>query len=960
MNGDQPDPQLAAMRRIDAACDRFAAALRAGESPSIDEYVANSDPADRVSLRHELGALARFFAARVDGTPRGEETGCLVGDKGRGAQPRGERDDPGRRLGDYRLHTRLGRGGMGEVWEAVEEPSGRRVALKRIAGQWGLEELEQFLQEGRLAASVSHPRCVFVLAAGVEDGEPYLVMERMLGRTLADVCRESGPLPIARAVDWILDALEGLEALEAAGICHRDVKPGNCFLDGEGRIKIGDFGLATTRDAAAKGIVLGTLPYMSPEQLRGETVGPAADQFSLGATLFHLLSGRAPWVGDRERLLDAATRGAPPRLESLRPEVPTPLARIVARTLAPTPQARYPDLDALRRALAPFSATSHFLPLAGRRLAAFVIDNLLALLLSWMLFPLFALPWSALPGREAPFATVTLLLQMAYFVVCEGRWGAGLGKRWLGLRVVGDDGAPPGLVRAAVRAAFIPGALGLTLLEPAAVMPDTAAMPRPLPLSAIFVPLLFAALTNLPALLCMTSLRRATGFRGWHEFLSGTRVIVLPRVRRHTAPAITVDVVSQMSSGAARHEARNESTLRLGPFVLTPAIHDSANEVGSERQESSVWREGFDPQLRRRVVIRFAAIGAPGVGAIRRQVARVTRPWWLQGGEHQGRRWDAFEAPVAVSLASAVDAGQLDWEALRRPLLDLASEVAEAATDGTLPPMLALSQLSITSQGRLLLSDAMLGERSQGSDRSASAGPNQAPPSDQHAETRDAARRRGLEFLREVTQYCHAGAEWPRHAEEFLLRLGEPDATIERANADLSALQDRPAMLRRGDRLGMLALSLLSEGWLYPVVWIAMAIGIVRLPADMAPLLSLHLVLCAALPGCIAFVFQGGPVLRALGIEVRDRSGGVASRVRSAWRGAVAWLPWAICWGGLAWLIALRTLPDDLAGAPPPTRGLGVSALAGCALFLVGVALAIRTPRRGPADRLAGTWLQYR
>jgi eukaryotic-like serine/threonine-protein kinase len=155
-------------------------------------------------------------------------------------------DLPHAEVGGYRLLRPLGSGGMGTVYEAEDPASGRRVALKLISSAYAgsTEAAERFRREGRLASTLVHPRCVFVFATDEEDGRPYLIMELMPGRTLEDIVSEQGPMEPGLAVTRILDVLDGLQEAHRLGFIHRDVKPSNCFLDAEGRVKIGDFGLA--------------------------------------------------------------------------------------------------------------------------------------------------------------------------------------------------------------------------------------------------------------------------------------------------------------------------------------------------------------------------------------------------------------------------------------------------------------------------------------------------------------------------------------------------------------------------------------------------------------------------------------------------------------------------------------------------------------------------------------------
>jgi len=153
--------------------------------------------------------------------------------------------EPGQQFGNYRLIRRLGKGGMGAVFEADDLVSGRRVALKLLAHSLESPEARnRFFREGRLAASINHPNSVYVYGTEEIDGTPAISMEHVLGGTLHDRVRQRGPLPVTEAVDAILQIIDGLEAAAAVGVLHRDIKPSNCFVDADGTVKIGDFGLS--------------------------------------------------------------------------------------------------------------------------------------------------------------------------------------------------------------------------------------------------------------------------------------------------------------------------------------------------------------------------------------------------------------------------------------------------------------------------------------------------------------------------------------------------------------------------------------------------------------------------------------------------------------------------------------------------------------------------------------------
>src|SRR5262249_1495241 len=150
-------------------------------------------------------------------------------------------------------------------------------------------------QEGRLASLIAHPRCVFVFAADEEAGRPYIVMELMPGSTLQDLVDRQGPLPPEQAVARILDVIEGLQEVQRHGVVPRGVKPSNCFLGADGRVRVGDFGLSKSlaRDShlTRTGAFLGTPRFCSPEQLRGEPIDQQSDGYSVAATLYFLLTG---------------------------------------------------------------------------------------------------------------------------------------------------------------------------------------------------------------------------------------------------------------------------------------------------------------------------------------------------------------------------------------------------------------------------------------------------------------------------------------------------------------------------------------------------------------------------------------------------------------------------------------------------------------------------------------------
>ena len=391
---------------------------------------------------------------------------------------------PGSVLGPYRIVALLGQGGMGVVYEAEEIETGRRVALKVLSAERRNDvDRERFQREGRLAASLNHPHCVFVFGAWEIGGELVIAMELMRD-TLAGWARRQAPLASTAAVDAVLDVIAGLDAAAHAGILHRDVKPSNCFVDDEGRFKIGDLGISISahvgEDSSQRSSgmrVVGTPAYASPEQLRGQTLDARSDIYGVGATLYELLTGHVPFEReDLMALLMAVANDAPRAPHLVNPAIPRGLSQIVLRCLAKEPERRY-DGSELAAALAPYSSSAPTAAALGRRGVAGLTDvAILGLpLLADALGPRVAggAYLQALDVLTTPLAGA--LTAWAYFSVFEGAWGASPGKWLSGLGVVGANGQPARLPPIIGRAAM--WAVCLLAIRLSGVC--RAAVPRP-------------------------------------------------------------------------------------------------------------------------------------------------------------------------------------------------------------------------------------------------------------------------------------------------------------------------------------------------------------------------------------------------------------------------------------------------------------------------------------------------
>lgn len=250
--------------------------------------------------------------------------------------------------GRYEIGPLLGRGGMADVYDAVDTRLGRPVAVKvlRTAMAVRPEVRRRFEDEARAAARLAHPNVVGVYDTGDDDGLPWIVMERLSGETLASRMVPGRPLDTGFVVRVAGDVLGALAAAHAAGIVHRDVKPGNILFSDAGCAKVTDFGIAKSvegvGDSTTAGMLLGTPRYLSPERIDGGASTASSDIYSLGVVLYEALTGRRAFEGDTP--ISVAYRvqhTTPPPLVELRPDLPPPLVAVVEKAMARDPADRY-------------------------------------------------------------------------------------------------------------------------------------------------------------------------------------------------------------------------------------------------------------------------------------------------------------------------------------------------------------------------------------------------------------------------------------------------------------------------------------------------------------------------------------------------------------------------------------------------------------------------------------------
>jgi len=587
----------------------------------------------------------------------------------------------GQLWGPYRVVRLLGRGGMGEVYEAEQLETGRRLALKVLrATLRGDQDRARFLREGQLAASISHAHTVYIFGSEEVGGAPAITMELLSGGTLKDRVSAEGPMPPSAAVSAVLDIIGGLDAAQAAGILHRDIKPSNCFVDADGAVKVGDFGLSIstlTRDVrhelATAGFE-GTPQFAAPEQLRGEPLDVRADIYAVGATLYYLLTGRPPLDAPDLRELAskvASEKPASPRV--LRRDIPRGLAAVVLRCLAKAPAGRPQSYAELADLLRPYGSADEIPSPLGARFTAWIADSVIVSITIWLLT---SSAWtvgvtlgSAGSAMLLRLSTRSWLAPVIYFFVMEGGWGASLGKRLMGLRVTSETDDRWWL-RVGVRTAVfqVPSVIFFMGATKGPTVPGVV----------------YTALSLLLTILLFSTARRRNGWTGVHELLSRTGVVqrnVRP-VASAAPKASPADLVPALSS-----------LRRVGPY----AVHTMVGETGGGRLFV-----GVDPILRRHVWIHEVAPRTPPVDATRRDVSRPGRLYWLAGHRSATENWDAFEAPRGEPFLTALPTS--DWRQVHRALSSLAAELDASAHEDR-DRRLSLAHVWRRPDGQLVLLD---------------------------------------------------------------------------------------------------------------------------------------------------------------------------------------------------------------------------------------------------------------
>lgn len=731
-----------------------------------------------------------------------------------------------RDFGAYRLIRLLGRGGFGQVWEAENRETGRRLALKVLTAVQGESpEIQQrFEREGRLAAALNHSNCVYIFGAEQIEGYPAITMELMQGGTLQDRLDRVGSLPWKQAVDYTLDLIAGLEAAYEAGIVHRDVKPSNCFLDEAGDAKIGDFGLSKTLEVdsqlTVEGSFLGTPSYASPEQIKGRDVDFRSDIYSVGATLYALLTGRPPFEGGRAgEVLARILSEEPTPFSQHQADVPKDLQRVVLRTLCKEKGKRYPTYAAFREALLPFSSRSLTTASLAKRFAAGVVDRMLLFLAN--------LPMSSQVIRQAgsgvtvnlawengPYEAFLISLFFIYFFLTEKIWGRSLGKYLFGLKVYSASGTGMSWRQALVRSLVF---IGLMLVPGfvAKVYLSAQELSNPPTLATILIglsPWLFYAVG-------FSTMRRKNGFAGLYELASGTRVLTILATEAMAVPRQDVACIA----------AVDKVTATIGPYEIRGVLWETPSEALLLGQDPilgrGVWIHRFDQSVPVRPISTLV-------------MPRPARLHWLMGSRSAENSWDAYEVPSGTSLVEWVHSrGRLSWGELRKILVDAAGEMEwEIQQEGGIDTW-TLDRIWIDKYGHLRLLDFPVVQRIATAEEA-----DCIPVKDARAVLHQllifSLEGRRIRF-RELGSTIPR-VPLPEYSRSLVRRIcDDSEATISPAASlqELSALSDRPAAVTRGRKWGPLLVAS-APVWLMPLFAILVFFVMRSLGPDLRDLLN--------------------------------------------------------------------------------------------------------------------------
>ena len=878
-------------------------------------------------------------------------------------------DNVGKDLGRFKLGRVLGAGGMGTVFEATDRGTGQKVALKLLSRHLrGTDEtVQRFQRESQIAASINHPRSTFVYESGQQDDQIYITMELMDGGTLKDVVEKEGGLSVKRAVDYILDVVSGLQVAHEAGVVHRDLKPSNCFIDDDGRAKVGDFGLSKSflsdSSLTQTGTFMGTPQYAAPEQLRAAEVGAKADIYALGGTLFYLLTGRAPFVGNAAQVISSIATDEPPNVKTIKPEVPKQLAALIHQTLEKDPGKRPANLEQIRLALRPFSSRGAVESDTGLRLAAFFIDFIVAsfvgALCSFPVSFLIVLAAAAAPELMAYNIAAVMFAQVlayvGYFFVAEYKWGTTLGKWMFGLRVINDANETPTAMQSLARSAMIPGLQQIIGVIPAYWM-QSAQFSGEMNSQGVYLFILsqlIGFVAWLPNFICASTIRRSNGYRGLHEFCSGTRVVRLSgslESGRPTGVANTASIILP------------EPHQQIGDYSIVGAI----SKASSTQPDQASLFLGLDRQLNRDVWIvetEASSVEQPVATA----AIRPTRLRTIAEHRENNRQFRVTEAIAGAPLLEFIRTGPTtQWSSFRPVLRELTYEFKKSIDEGSLPNDLSLSNIWINRSGRTKLLAHAVPTLAPPATTTESNSASKAGYQDLGETTRATPHQLIQKLLDEVIDHHPT----PSHVVQFRNTI-DPETqspSLESIGKTLGEFANRPSAWTWIDKLGVVATFLTIE--FSPltslgIIWAMVASNNIAdiTPTQVAVLFGAGSMIAVLIS---AYLSGGGVALKASNVVVCNKKDlTIASVPRLLLRTFATWLLPIAFIGSTIWVLSAVTVKnmfeDGMAVSNIPSdQAMVISTLIMFAVGMLGMlslVISVCRPSRGVADLIAGTCL---
>lgn len=600
-------------------------------------------------------------------------------------------------VGGYRLVKMLGEGGMGRVFQACDE-SGRMVAIKLLSPELSRspEALDRFKQEGVIASAISHPHCVFVHRADEDNGTPFIAMELMTGQTLKDIVAKRGPLPFAEAVSLVLQCIDGLIEAHSRGMIHRDVKPANCYLDEHGNVKIGDFGLARSlvsdSELTRTGAFLGTPLYASPEQILGETVDEQSDIYSLAATLYFLLAGKAPFESpNAPQVIAKIVSADPPVFSEAGVEVPKQLEKVVLKGLARDRSKRFTSFQSFRDELVESVEQRERIATLPRRALAFLVDSFfvsLAIILAVIASFAFGELLSDFKYFVSPLGTIW---QALYFFVSEAIFGTTIGKRLLNLRVVDSEtSARPSLRNCAIRTFLF-----IILMNAIELISSVALNWYEMtPINAPVLHSLSSWLGFFVGCVAIFATWKHTQKKALlHEWVSHTQTWVASQ-RSGTNTIELTPPIWQLPVTPVPSQWGIPS--RLGRFEIAGVISTS---------DDSNWLFAHDLTIERDVWIQLNSASCPPPSESREKCVRRTRMRFLETGIYEDWRWDAYVAPDGAPIRLWFNYRKpMPWPVTKQVFQDVIDEL-QFTTDNRTHLSTSISRWWLTASGKLTLAD---------------------------------------------------------------------------------------------------------------------------------------------------------------------------------------------------------------------------------------------------------------